>query len=190
MRISHMLMLIMTVLTAGGAGEGTLRSLGISRNRALFYLFCLAALDRLRPMPADGVEISPACLALAIGLTAAAVKCEGFKALFAVFTVALGICAAPLASFDTEWACYAAGALCMIPALMLTTRQALAVSCAVPILACCAAGLYTYAYGIFELELTEYCLSAQLAGIMLSSAVIEAKRLYRTPVRYSRTTDR
>lgn len=186
MRISTMLILISAALMLGGVGSRTLSAHGIGRRCALFFLLAVAVLDRYTLYPADDIAVSPACIIAAAWLFGNAFAQGSGARLPAAslpYSIALGFATAPLAASGGEWACYAAGLAPALLTLPLGIGHGLSAAALTPVFAelVCFAGAAPSAAA--ALELTEYCLSAQLAGIMLSCAFAILKERRRTTVR-------
>ena len=180
MKISTMLIVMEALLVMGGVFKNAVDRAGGAR-RGVFFLLSLFILDRFTISPTDETSISAACAAAAVWLGANAFL-GGAEPLNAalMFPAALlaGAASAPLAALGTETAAYAAGLMSVPAALFLGERTGAAAAALAPVTACAACCLLRLpgAAGA-EFELTEFCLSAQLAGLFAVFAATPVKTL-------------
>lgn len=201
MLISHMLIAVSAILSAGGVCSRTLKRAGADRGTALFFLLSIFLLSLFRVRPAEGVEVCAACIAAAAWLFGNSFA-EGKRihacAAALPLALAVGALTYPLMKNGSEPAVIAAG-LAVLPLLpVLGLRRALSAAALAPLSASAAvylAELFGMGAG-GELEFGEACLTAQVIGVMASvfaDAVLQPSRaLLRTNGRtepYERPTD-
>lgn len=193
MHISRMLILITAVLILGGVFKRSLREARSEKLEALFFLLCIAVLDRFILEPAEGIRISPACVFM---LSVSVIKrFSGRKRLSVlnfVLIPALGISAAPLLAVGGEWACYAAGAIAASAALYSDILSSLEIASAASVTAFAVAQIYSgLRFGMTEIELADTCLAVQLSAV-ITVLFIKELNAYSTSVRilsYKRPSD-
>ena len=174
MKISMTLMLMSAALIMGGTADGALGRIGVSRCGALFFLFAEAALDRFKLSLGYYAELSAACVFVSACVTVIYLRSEKSmrKALETLlFGIALGVPAFVLSRSGAETGIYAAAFICALLTPVFGLRRGAAVSALAPVSASAAACLASAsATGLFELSITETCLSMQNAGLMLAFA--------------------
>lgn len=179
MKISTMLLIMETLLIAGGVFKHASERAAGGTGRCVFFLFSLFVLDRFTFCPTDETSISAACAAAAVWLGANAFS-GGEKPLNAVlmFPAALlaGAASAPLAASGSEAAAYAAGLISVPAAIILGERVGIAAAALAPVTACAVCYLLKLpGCAVLSFELTEFCLSSQLAGLFAVFAAAPVK---------------
>lgn len=178
MLISHMLILMTALLTAGGAAQRTLAKAGGDRLHGLFFLLCVFTLSFFSVTPSDDISISPACVLAAAWLFGNCFSGNeriGISAAVLPAAAAVGALIFPLALMRAEPVCYAAGIAILPLVPIFGVKRALALAAAAPVFAF-AFGylfrLFTAGYG--SLDVGESCLAFQLTGMLAASVFAEA----------------
>lgn len=180
MKLSITLILMSAALVFGGAADLPLGELGISKGRALFFLFAEAVLSRFTVGVGYYIDISAACVLFAICFGAVALRSEksALSALGALLLCAsFGIPAFIISKSGSEPGLYSAALFLGFTAILLGLRRGAAASALAPIAASLAAGAVSSAEtGLFELDVTEACLIMQNSALMLSFALTGLSR--------------
>lgn len=175
MRISTMLIIVMSLFILGGIGRRSLYSIGIDGKHALFFLLCVILTHRFTVELNDELSFSFGCILLAawtFGAAFGAGKIPAIRYFIIPISAACGAACMALYSSDIKLTAL----ISLIPAAVCIFADALtafALAGSLPVFAGTASyayGMITRGYGSFEL--TENCLTAQLLGIFLSSVVL------------------
>lgn len=171
MRISNMLLLASFILTVGGIGKRSLKSMGIDRKHALFFLFCVFILNKISAELTDDVSFSAACLMIPIWLFGHLYSSSSNNKLRWI-VLPLSAAAGAISCFIPKHIFILVIIEGMIVSALLDPYFSMAFSGIMPVFAYTAAyilNLFRSGYG--TLELTEGCLTAQLIGIIISVTV-------------------
>lgn len=188
MKISGMLLIMEALLILGGVFENAVSRAAGGRGRAVFFLLALFLLSGFALRPHDDVTIGASAVLAAVwtGVNTFTVRENRLSAML-VFPAALtlGALTAPLASLGTEASAYAAGLIAAPCGLLLGERTGTAAAALAPVTACALCFMLKLPGNAgAAFELTEYCLSVQLAGFLAVFAAPAVKiALVRTAVR-------
>lgn len=171
MSLSLLLITVSAVLVAGGVCKRTLAAAGAGRKQALFFLLCAAVLSRFTLEPSEDIELVPSCLVTAAWLFGHAFGESSdakLKAAILPFSIAAGFLTSGISGLEGDWRCYAAGLVPALLAIPFGTSHGMAAAALAPIFAALSELAGVGGDSLGSLWLTEYCLSSQLSGIMLS----------------------
>ena len=175
MRISSMLLLSAGILAAGGIGRISLKAIGIDRKHALFFLFCVFAVNSISAELTDDISFSAACLMIPIWLFGHLYNSSSIiKQKWIVL---------PLSAAAGAVSCFFPKHIFMIvlveetaAALLLDAGFSMAFCGLTPVFAYASAYFYSLIRsGYGTMDLTEECLTAQLIGIMLTNLIYIVK---------------
>lgn len=169
MPISTMIIIIDTLLIAGGVAGPVFKRNGANERNAIFLLLCTSAMNCFIIETVEGVIIDPACMLVAAWLFGAAFA--GKSALWkmtAVIPAAMltGLAAELIPPVPNDAAPYAIGALCIPTAVLLGENAGAAAAALIPIFAeIFKFAEYSRGSGYYIPEFGESVLAAQLIGM-------------------------
>lgn len=186
MRESVMLIIIMALLTVFGVGRKSLYRSGVDLKHALFFLICVLVLDRFTLYPADEIRVSLPCVLIPAWTFGSCFSKQSrcvFPALVLPLSIIMGVAAAAFIDVDTEYGFWLAAFLFTLPSIIFGLSFGMAAASIAPVIMITAAFVIkSDLTGFAVLELTEKCLSSQLAGILLSCTLNIALMKYSTVV--------
>ena len=171
MRISTMILAVMSILVMGGVGKRTLQGIGVNSRTALFFMLCIFALSGFEIIFSDEISASPACIAAAAWMYGYAHSSKAVcrkRMLMLPVSVVIGITGAALMPESNEdWVSYAIGAAAIPITEVFGSGFGMAAAALAPVFAAFFSFVLDgIGQSISSLEMGEMTLAAQLSGIL------------------------
>lgn len=173
MPFSSMILLILFILSSAGVGSRTLRSYGIRRKNAVFFLLCLYALKQFGIRIGDDAVLSASSFLISVWLFGNSFNSEKItgSVLIVPFCIIISLILITISCFDFRLSLIIA---VLIPGFLSVINGIIPAMCAgglLPPVFLIARCFYdVFKLGFVSFEIGETCLIMQLSGMFVSAA--------------------